>query len=117
MLARDEVRHVGDAVAFVVADSSMQASDAAEAIEVDWQPLPHVIGAVAALKAGAPQVWPDRPGNLAFETEVGDAARNQRGVRQGRAHCRTDASSISGWSPIISIPAAWSPNTTASATR
>ena len=49
-----------------------QAKDAAEAISIDWQPLPHVIGAVAALKSGAPQVWPDRPGNLAFETAVGD---------------------------------------------
>ena len=42
-------------------------------MSIDWQPLPHVIGAIAALKPGAPQVWPDRPGNLAFETAVGDA--------------------------------------------
>ena len=74
ILAKDVVRHVGDAVAFVVADSLAAAKDAAEAISVDWQPLPHVIGAVAALATGAPQVWPDRPGNLAFETELGDAA-------------------------------------------
>ncbi len=74
ILAKDVVRHVGDAVAFVVADSLAAAKDAAEAIAVDWQPLPHVIGAVAALATGAPRVWPDRPGNLAFETELGDAA-------------------------------------------
>jgi carbon-monoxide dehydrogenase large subunit len=73
ILARDLVRHVGDAVAFVVADSIDQAKDAAEALEIDWQSLPHVIGAVAALKRGAPQVWEDRPGNLAFEVEAGDA--------------------------------------------
>jgi carbon-monoxide dehydrogenase large subunit len=73
ILAKDVVRHVGDAIAFVVADSLAAAKDAAEAIMVDWQPLPHVIGAVAALAPGAPQVWPERPGNLAFETEVGDA--------------------------------------------
>ena len=73
ILAKDVVRHVGDAIAFVVADTLDNAKDAAEAITVDWQPLPHVIGAVAALAAGAPQVWPDRPGNLAFETEMGDA--------------------------------------------
>jgi carbon-monoxide dehydrogenase large subunit len=72
VLARGVVRHVGDAVAFIVADTLAQAKDAAEAIAVDWQPLPHVIGAVAALKSGAPQVWPDRPGNVAFETAVGD---------------------------------------------
>jgi carbon-monoxide dehydrogenase large subunit len=73
ILAKDVVHHVGDAIAFVVADSLAAARDAAEAITVDWQPLPHVIGAMAALAAGAPQVWPDRPGNLAFETELGDA--------------------------------------------
>src|SRR5262249_14834718 len=73
ILAKDVVRHVGDAVVFVVADSIDAAKDAAEAIEIDWQVLPHVIGAVAALKPGAPQVWPDRPGNLAFQTEAGDA--------------------------------------------
>jgi len=73
ILAKDEVRHVGDAIAFVVADTLDKAKDAAEAVAVDWQPLPHVIGAMAALKTGAPQVWSDRPGNLAFETEAGDA--------------------------------------------
>ncbi len=72
ILAKDEVRHVGDAIAFVVADTLEAAKDAAEAITVDWQPLPHVIGAMAALKSGAPQVWPDQP-NLAFATELGDA--------------------------------------------
>jgi aerobic carbon-monoxide dehydrogenase large subunit len=74
ILASDVVRHVGDAIAFVVADSVDAAKDAAEAVEVDWQQLPHVIGAAHALKIGAPLVWPDRPGNLAFQTEVGDAA-------------------------------------------
>jgi carbon-monoxide dehydrogenase large subunit len=72
ILASDEVRHVGDSIAFVVADTLAQAKDAAEAIEVDWQPLPHVVGAVAALEKGAALVWPDRPGNIAFETALGD---------------------------------------------
>ena len=72
ILAKDVVRHVGDAVAFVVADSIDAAKDAAEAVEIDWQPLPHVIGAVAALKPGSPKVWPERTSNLAFETEAGD---------------------------------------------
>ena len=73
ILAKDVVRHVGDAVAFVVADDIDAAKDAAEAVEIDWQTLPHVIGAVAALKPNAPKVWADRPSNLAFEAEVGDA--------------------------------------------
>lgn len=73
ILTLDVVRHVGDAVAFVVADTLEQAKDAAEAITIDWQPLPHVIGAIAALQPGAAAVWPDRP-NLAFATALGDAA-------------------------------------------
>ena len=82
ILARDEVRHVGDAIAFVVADTLEQAKDAAEAINVDWQALPHVVGAQAALEQGAPQVWPDRPGNLAFETAVGDARATKTAFAQ-----------------------------------
>ncbi len=74
ILAKDVVRHVGDAIAFVVADSIDAAKDAAEALQVEWQLLPHVIGAIAALSPGAPMVWSDRPSNLAFETEAGDAA-------------------------------------------
>ena len=61
ILAKDVVRHVGDAIAFVVADSLDLAKDAAEALAVDWQELPHVVGAVAALKPGAPKVL-GRPG-------------------------------------------------------
>lgn len=82
ILARDEVRHVGDAIAFVVADTIAAAKDAAEAVTVDWQPLPHVIGAMAALASGAPQVWPNRPGNLAFEAEAGDAGKTKAAFAQ-----------------------------------
>jgi carbon-monoxide dehydrogenase large subunit len=82
ILAKDVVRHVGDAIAFVVADSLAAAKNAAEAIAVDWQPLPHVIGAMAALAPGAPLVWPDRPGNLAFETELGDARATKQAFAQ-----------------------------------
>jgi carbon-monoxide dehydrogenase large subunit len=78
VLARDVVRHVGDAVAFVVADTLDRAKDAAEAIAIEWTALPHVVDAAAALAPGAPLVWPDRPGNLCFETVVGDAAKTAR---------------------------------------
>jgi aerobic carbon-monoxide dehydrogenase large subunit len=73
ILAQEEVRHVGDAIAFVVADTLDHARDGAEAIAIDWAPLPHVIGATTALENGAPPVWPEVPGNLAFKTELGDA--------------------------------------------
>ena len=68
------MRHVGDAVAFVVADSVDAAKDAAEALEIDWQTLPHVIGAVAALKPGAAAGMGRSPRAISrFETEAGDA--------------------------------------------
>ena len=74
ILAGDIVRHVGDAVAFIVADTLDQARDAAEAIEVDWESLPHIVDAVAALEPAAPRVWADRVDNLAFEQTLGDEA-------------------------------------------
>jgi len=74
ILAKDEVRHVGDAVAFVVAGTLDQARDALEAIEVEWQSLPAAVGAANALKPGAAQVWPDHAGNLLFDTALGDKA-------------------------------------------
>src|SRR5262245_30499323 len=81
ILAREEVRHVGDAVAFVVAQTLDQARDAAEAIAIEWDVLPHVVGAAAALAPGAPLVWPPMiatRANLAFETELGDADATAR---------------------------------------
>jgi aerobic carbon-monoxide dehydrogenase large subunit len=72
ILAKDEVRHVGDAIAFVVAGTIDQARDAIEAIEVNWTPLPAVAGVVNALKPGAPQVWPDHAGNVLFDVPIGD---------------------------------------------
>src|SRR6202451_812876 len=72
ILAFGEVRHVGDAIAFVVADSIDHARDAVEAIEVNWTPLPAAIGVAHAVKPGTPQVWPDHPGNVLFDVPVGD---------------------------------------------
>src|SRR5476651_489920 len=72
ILADGVVRHVGDAVAFVVADTLDQARDAIEAIAVEWTPLPAVVGVANAVKKGAPQVWPDHPGNVLFDVPVGD---------------------------------------------
>jgi carbon-monoxide dehydrogenase large subunit len=72
ILPRDEVRHVGDAVAFVVAETIDRARDAIEAIEVNWTALPSVVGAVQAVKSGAPQVWPQHAGNVLFDVSLGD---------------------------------------------
>jgi carbon-monoxide dehydrogenase large subunit len=74
VLAIDHVRHVGDPVAVVIADSLGQARDAAERIAVDYAVDPAVVDVVAALKPGAPQVWPEAPGNVCYDWHLGDAA-------------------------------------------
>jgi carbon-monoxide dehydrogenase large subunit len=66
-LAEERVLHVGQPVALVVAESLAAARDAAEAIAVDYAPLPAVVDARAALAPGAPQLWPEAPGNLALD--------------------------------------------------
>jgi aerobic carbon-monoxide dehydrogenase large subunit len=72
-LAIDKVRFVGDPVAFVVAQTPAQARDAAEAVEVEIDPLPAVTRASAAAKPDAPQLYDDAPGNLALDYHYGDA--------------------------------------------
>ena len=73
-LAEDTVRYVGDAVAIVIADSQLEARDAAEKVAVDYEVLPSVTEAVDALKPGAPQLHDVAPGNLIFDWEIGDSA-------------------------------------------
>lgn len=75
MLAVDQVRYVGDAVAAVVAETRAQAQDAAEAITVAYEPLPAVTDAAAAVMPGAPAVWPDLAAdNESFLFRLGDVA-------------------------------------------
>ena len=74
-IAKDVVRYVGDAVAVVVAESRVQAEDALELINVNYEVLPAVVNAEAALQEGAPQLHEDAPNNQAFHWTVagGDA--------------------------------------------
>src|SRR5882724_9179396 len=74
ILAQGYVRYVGDPVAFVVAETLDQAKDAAELLAVEYEILPAVTTAEAALAPGAPAVWPDNPGNEAFFHEAGNKA-------------------------------------------
>jgi carbon-monoxide dehydrogenase large subunit len=74
LLAQEYVRYVGDPVAFIVAETLHQAKDAAELIEIEYEPLPAIVTAEAAVAADAPAVWPDNPGNEAFTFEAGDKA-------------------------------------------
>ncbi|WFU43748.1 xanthine dehydrogenase family protein molybdopterin-binding subunit [Bradyrhizobium sp. CB82] len=85
ILAKDEVRHVGDSIAFVVAETIDQARDAIEAIEVKWTPLPAVTGVVNAVKKDAPQVWADKPGNVLFDVSIGDKAATEAAFAKAHA--------------------------------
>jgi len=76
-LARGRVRFAGEAVAVVVAERLEDARDAAEAIVVDYAPLPAVGDIAAAIAPGAPQVWPAAPGNIAFDWTIGDEAKTK----------------------------------------
>ena len=76
-LARGRVRHVGDPVAFVVAETAIAARDAAEQIAVDYRPLPPVVDAPAALRPGAPLLWDDVPANESYRFQKGDSAAVQ----------------------------------------
>lgn len=71
-LARDHVRHVGDPVAVVVAETREQAADAAEMIAVDYAILPAVGATSEATRPGAPAVWDEAPDNIAFVWEAGN---------------------------------------------
>ena len=71
----DKVRFVGDPVAVVVAETLAQAKDAAEAVEVDIDPLPAVTSAAEAAKPGAPQLYDDVPNNVALDYLYGEPAK------------------------------------------
>jgi aerobic carbon-monoxide dehydrogenase large subunit len=73
-LVEDRVRWVGDYVAFVVAETKNQAMDAAERIEVEYEPLPAIASTERAVAPGTPRVWDDCPDNICFVHEVGDKA-------------------------------------------
>ena len=70
-LAHGKVRHVGDPVAFIVAETASAARDAAERMEVDYTPLPCVVDTAAALAQGAPPLWDT--GNESFHFQRGDS--------------------------------------------
>ncbi|MGC2413695.1 MAG: xanthine dehydrogenase family protein molybdopterin-binding subunit [Stellaceae bacterium] len=89
LLAQGRVRYVGDPVAFIVAHTLDQAKDAAELIAAEYEPLPAVIAAEAALAPGAPAVWADNPGNEAFSYAAGNKAAVEAALA-GAAHIVRD---------------------------
>jgi carbon-monoxide dehydrogenase large subunit len=74
-LAEGVVRHVGDPVAFIVAETPQQARDAAEAVVVEYDMLPAVTDLAVAHEPGQPEIWASAPGNICFDWEAGDKAK------------------------------------------
>ena len=77
LLPADKARHVGEAVAFVVARSEAQAQDAAAAVEIDWEELPFVLSQGDALRRNAPLVWDEAAHNTPVDTWFGDRAATE----------------------------------------
>ncbi len=73
-LAAERVRHVGDIVAVVVADTKARARAAAALVDVEYESLPAVAFLNQAVADDAPQIWDEAPGNVCFDWEIGDKA-------------------------------------------
>ena len=78
LLPHDKARHVGEAIAMVVAESQAQAFDAAEAVTVEYEELPCVVHSEDAMKPGAPTVWDEVPDNILVDTRFGSVAEADR---------------------------------------
>ena len=74
VMAVGKVRHVGDPVAVVIAETKQQARDAAELIAIDYQDLPSVSSTTDAIANGAPRVHDDVAGNICYDWHIGDKA-------------------------------------------
>ena len=85
ILAKGKVRHVGDAVAVVIAESMAQAKDAAEKVNIDYQELPSVVDATESLKPGSSLVHDDVPGNKIYDWELGDRGATDSAI-ENAAH-------------------------------
>jgi carbon-monoxide dehydrogenase large subunit len=72
LLPADKARHVGEAVAMVVAETKAEAMDAAEAVEVRYEELPFVLHSEDAMRPGAPVLWDEAPNNVTVETVFGN---------------------------------------------
>ncbi|HZP88241.1 MAG TPA: molybdopterin cofactor-binding domain-containing protein, partial [Burkholderiales bacterium] len=72
VLAQGKVRYVGDHVAVVIAETQLQARDAAEMVDVDYEVLPAVVDVTDAIKPGAPAVHDIAPNNVCYVWALGD---------------------------------------------
>ena len=78
LLPADKARHIGEAVAMVVAETRAAAMDAAEAVEVRYEELPFVLHSEDAMRPGAPVIWDEAPDNILVDTLFGDREATDR---------------------------------------
>jgi carbon-monoxide dehydrogenase large subunit len=84
-LPADRVRHVGEPIAMVIAETAAIARDGAERVTVEYDPLPAVVGALDAVAPAAPIVWDEAAGNLCVDSLAGDATATAAAIA-GAAH-------------------------------
>jgi len=85
LLADGVAMYAGHPVAAVIAETRIQAQDAAELVAIEYEELPSVIGPAKAIAPGAPQIWKDAPGNISAQVRYGDAAAVAQAMA-GAAH-------------------------------
>ena len=90
ILASGKVRHVGDPVVAVVAETFLQAKDAAEKVSIDYQELPAVVDMKKALAGGGAAVHDEAPSNLCFDWELGDKAATEAAFAKAAHVCKLD---------------------------
>ena len=97
--ARDKVHHVGDIVAAVIAETRFAAEDAAEAVAVDYEPLPAVTTTRDAVAPGAPLVHPEFGTNLVFEIERGNRDKTEAALARPPPRSSSSRSRTAGFRP------------------
>ncbi|HZU89598.1 MAG TPA: xanthine dehydrogenase family protein molybdopterin-binding subunit, partial [Stellaceae bacterium] len=97
-LPQDRVRFVGEPVAMIVAETIAAAKDAAERLDIAYEPLPAIVHAADAVQPGAPQLWDEAPGNLCVDIEAGDEAATAAAFRRAAHVVRlaTQAQRVTG---------------------
>jgi aerobic carbon-monoxide dehydrogenase large subunit len=90
LLAQGKVRHVGDPVAMVVAESIDAAHNAAERIDVEYRILPAVTGVVEAMRPDAPQLYEGVPGNLCYDWSIGNSEATDAAFAKAHHIARID---------------------------
>ena len=89
-LAQGKVRHVGDPVAFVIADSLVDARDAAAAVVVDYEILPAVASVLGALQSGAAAIFDEIPDNICYDWDIGDREATEAAFKKANHVARVN---------------------------